>query len=177
MKHAESITSQPHRSELVPVRPVPSHGTLTVRVRYCECDPMGVAHHASYIPWLEMGRTELLRDSGVSYAQLEQAGIFLVITKLEVKYRRPLFYDDIVQVRTTVIGGSRVKIEHTYELLLAEDGGHGKAKSPQGSPVTVEPMTLAERSIGLSLAIASTQLACVGRDGRVQELPEWLTSR
>jgi len=51
-----------------PARPVPLEGRVRVRVRYCECDPMGVVHHAAFIPWLEMGRTELLRDAGVSYA-------------------------------------------------------------------------------------------------------------
>ena len=49
---------------------------------------MGVVHHAAYIPWLEMGRTELLRDAGISYAQLEAAGTFLVIVKLSCSYRR-----------------------------------------------------------------------------------------
>lgn len=172
MNHAEPVPPRHDRSDLHPARAVPPSGSITVRVRYCECDPMGVAHHASYIPWLEMGRTELLRDSGVSYAQLEQEGIFLVITRLEVKYRRPVFYDDLVEVRTTVTGGSRVKIEHQYELFLAEDGGHGRAKGGATGDVSVPAET--ERPIGLSLAVASTQLACVGRDGRVQILPEWL---
>lgn len=122
---------------------------------------MGVAHHASYIPWLEMGRTELLRDSGVSYATLEQAGVFLVVTSVEMKYRRPVHYDDLVELRTTVSGGSRVKIVHTYELALLEDGGHGGSR--------------ATRALGDTLAIGSTTLACVGRDGRIQPLPAWLS--
>ena len=71
----------------------PTSGTLQLRVRYVECDPMGVVHHSSYLPWMEMGRTELLRDVGMSYAALETAGVFLVVTKVEVKYRRPLRYD------------------------------------------------------------------------------------
>lgn len=133
---------------------------------------MGVAHHASYVPWFEMGRTELLRATGVSYAQLEQEGVFLVITKLEVRYRRPVFYDDVVEVRTKVVGGSRVKIEHEYEVRLAEDGGHGRsrdaANGSEGSGTTPS------RMIGETLAVASTQLACVGKDGRVRMLPEWL---
>ncbi len=141
-----------------------TEGSLVVRVRYCECDPMGVAHHASYVPWLEMGRTELLRSSGVSYADLERAGVFLVVTKLEVRYRRPIFYDDQLQVVTRVTGGGRVKIEHEYELRLAGDGGHGRGGS------TANP----HRTIGDVLAIGSTQLACVGGDGRVRMLPDWL---
>lgn len=158
---------------LVPTAAIPAEGTLRVRVRYCECDPMGVAHHASYAPWMEMGRTELLRTSGISYAYLEKAGVFLVITKMEIRYRRPIYYDDVIEVHTCVVGGSRVKIEHEYELRLAEDGGHdsgarGEAK-PGEAPVTPR------RAIGETLAVASTQLACVGKDGRIQMLPEWLT--
>jgi acyl-CoA thioester hydrolase len=120
---------------------------------------MGVAHHAAYIPWLEIGRTELLRDSGVSYAQLEEAGVFLVVAKLECRYRRPVYYDDLVQVRTTVVGGSRVKIEHQYEITILESG-----QSKAG-----------DRS-GIVFAATST-LACVDREGRIRPLPDWLTPR
>jgi acyl-CoA thioester hydrolase len=119
---------------------------------------MGVAHHAAYIPWLEIGRTELLRASGVSYADLERHGIFLVITKLDMKYRRPIFYDDLVEVRTRWIGGSRVKIEHSYELFIAERAG--------------KPLDL---STAIPIALGSTTLACINREGRPQPLPDWLT--
>jgi len=119
---------------------------------------MGVAHHAAYAPWLEIARTELLRESGVTYADLERAGVFLVITRLECKYRRPIYYDDLVEVRTTVVGGSRVKIEHTYGIVLLEDGA--RARTP--------------RAPGDILTVASTTLVCVGRDGKVQPLPYWL---
>lgn len=130
---------------------------MRLRVRYCECDPMGVAHHAAYLPWLEMARTELLRVSGVSYAQLEQAGVFLVIAKLDARYRRPIRYDDVVEVRTRVVGQSRVKIGHEYELLVVER---------DGSPIEAPEVA----------AAASTTLACVGRDGRPMGLPEWLAT-
>nr|HRJ50973.1 acyl-CoA thioesterase [Phycisphaerales bacterium] len=88
-------------------------GTTTLRVRYCECDPMGVAHHSAYAPWLEMGRTELLRTAGVSYARLEAGGTFLVVVLLELTFRRPALYDDVLEIRTGVRPGGRVKIEHT----------------------------------------------------------------
>jgi acyl-CoA thioester hydrolase len=119
---------------------------------------MGVAHHAACAPWLEMARTELLRESGISYADLERAGVFLVITRLECKYRRPVHYDDVVEIRTQVMGGSRVKILHEYQIALVEDSGHGRAPRTMGEIVTA----------------AATTLVCVGRDGKVQELPEWL---
>lgn len=144
----------------VPARAPATRGSVRMRVRYCECDPMGVVHHAAYAPWLEIGRTELLRDTGVSYADMERSGVFLVITRLECRYRRPVYYDDLVEVRTRVVGGSKVKIEHEYEIVVVEDGGHsaGKAARLPGEPVTT----------------ASTTLVCVGKDGKVRALPEWL---
>src|SRR5215831_14574596 len=113
----------PTTPTLQPTRMAATQGSVRMRVRYCECDPMGVAHHAAYAPWLEIGRTELLRDTGVTYADMERAGVFLVITRMECRYRRPVYYDDLVEVRTRVVGGSRVKIQHEYEIVVAEDGG------------------------------------------------------
>ena len=152
-----------------PLRPIPSEGCIRVRVRYCECDPMGVVHHAAYIPWLEMGRTELLRDAGISYAQLEAAGIFLVIVKLGCSYRRPGHYDDLVEVRTRVIGGSRVKIRHEYEVVRVESGG-GHLSAGGITPS-------AGSHIGEVLMAGESLLACVDRTGRPAAMPDWLVPR
>jgi acyl-CoA thioester hydrolase len=135
---------------------------VRLRVRYCECDPMGVAHHAAYAPWLEIARTELLRERGVSYAELETQGVLMVIVKLEVAYRRPIRYDDVVEVSCVVKAGSRVKIEHDYEVRVVEQGGHG----PPG-----------EARTGHACAVARTVLACVDRAGKVRELPGWLVGK
>jgi acyl-CoA thioester hydrolase len=132
---------------------------------------MGVVHHAAYIPWLEMGRTELLRDAGVSYAELEAAGVFLVIVKLECSYKRPAYYDDLIVVRTRVVGGSRIKIRHEYEL--ARDEGEvvteAAAASAGGNNI------VQRRTPGELLMTASTLLACVDRSGRPAVMPDWLT--
>lgn len=151
-----AVSDRAHPVELArPAGPIPSSGVVRVRVRYCECDPMGVAHHAAYIPWLEIGRTEILRDTGVTYADMERAGVFLVIAKLDARYRRPVLYDDLVEVRTRVVGGSRVKIEHEYDVVVVERAG-AACEQPA--------------------AAASTTLACVDKTGRVRQLPEWLVS-
>lgn len=120
---------------------------------------MGVAHHASFVPWLEMGRTELLRASGVTYAQLEAAGVFLVITRLDLRFRRPARYDDLLEVRTRFTGGSGVKLRHEYEIALLAPGDSNAARLSDADGV---------------LVVGSTELACVGRDGKVRPLPEWL---
>lgn len=145
-----------------PARRPPATGSMRLRVRYGECDSMGVAHHAAYAPWLEMARTEMLRESGVTYADLERAGTFLVVASLAINYRRPACYDDVIEVRTRVTGGSRVKILHEYEVILAEDGtrGHGRFA----------------RAAGDVLSTATTTLVCVDREGRVRELPGWLVA-
>jgi acyl-CoA thioester hydrolase len=127
---------------------------------------MGVVHHAAYIPWLEMGRTELLRDAGLSYAQLEAAGVFLVIVKLACSYKRPGHYDDLVEVRTRVVGGSRVKIRHEYEVVRVESGGgHLSAGgiNPGAGP-----------QVGEVLMTGESLLACVDRTGRPAAMPDWL---
>ena len=149
-----------------PPNPIPGQSSLNIRVRYCECDPMGVAHHASYLPWMELGRTELLRDIGQTYKLLEAQSVFLVITKLDVQYRRPIRYDDIVEIRTRIVGRSRVKLQHEYEFVLAErDGSKPDIASDPSIPAD-----------GI-LSTASTVLACVDDNGKVQALPEWLQGR
>lgn len=88
-----------------------------IRVRYNECDPMGVAHHAAYPVWFEIGRTELLRESKrISYRELEAEGVLLAIVKLEIRYKRAARYDDLLELRTHLTKLSHVKIEHEYKL-------------------------------------------------------------
>ena len=137
---------------LASARPIPTEGAHRLRVRYTECDPMGFVHHGVYPSWLEIGRTELLRRAGVSYAQLEEAGVLLVVTKLALRYRMPAKYDDEIEVRTSVTGGGRARIDHAYEVRRVQ---------------AAEPGDLC--------AEATSTIACVGRDGRPRPLPEWLT--
>ena len=118
----------------------------TSRVRYVECDPMGVAHHSAYPVWFEMGRTELLRATGLDYATLEREGVLLAVVTLEVKYQRPARYDDELQLTTTLVSCGHVKIEHRYELRRNDE----------------------------LLATARTVLACLSRDGSPREVPEAL---
>ena len=81
---------------------------------------MRVAHHASYVPWLEEARTELLRTSGIAYSQLEAAGVYLAVIGLQIAYKRPALYDDLLDIHVRVASVTRVKIRHEYEVRLAE---------------------------------------------------------
>ena len=119
---------------------------ITVRVRYAETDRMGLLHHANYLTYFEMGRTELLRKRGLTYRAIEDAGHLLVIVEVGCKFKRPAYYDDLLVLRTVVERVTHVKIVHRYEVLRD----------------------------GLLLAEGHSTLACVDREGRPQALPEAL---
>jgi acyl-CoA thioester hydrolase len=121
-------------------------GEIAIRVRYAETDRMGLLHHANYLVYFEQARTELLRQVGATYKSLEDQGYLLVVTKVEVRYRRPAQYDDLLTVRTTVVKTTAVRIDHRYEVLRD----------------------------GLLVAEGTSTLACVDRDGRPQALPDFL---
>jgi acyl-CoA thioester hydrolase len=122
--------------------------TSTVRVRYAETDQMGIAHHAEYFAWFEVGRTDLLRECGMTYRELEADGLRLPVIEATARYLRPAFYDDVLEVRTEVkaLGGARVGF--AYEVR--RDGTDGP------------------------LATGATEHAAVDGRGRPRRLPETL---
>ena len=64
----------------------PTQTAVPIRVSYTECDPMRVAHHASYPVWMEIARTELLREQGACYRDCEESGVFFVNCRLSSRY-------------------------------------------------------------------------------------------
>ena len=93
---------------------------MTLRVRYVETDAMGVAHHSSYVPWLELARIEALRDLGHSYADLEASGVRMPVISLEMSYRRSLRFDDEALLRTTMTLSGPSRIAFDTEVLSAD---------------------------------------------------------
>jgi acyl-CoA thioester hydrolase len=85
-------------------------------VRYQETDQMGIAHHANYITWFEIGRTDLCRATGISYRQIEDRGLILVVTEVTCRYRAPYHYDDEVLIRTHVAEAASRAMTFGYEL-------------------------------------------------------------
>jgi len=85
------------------------------RVRYRECDPMGVVYHTHYLDYFEAGRTEALRDLGLPYRALEDKGIIMPVVEANVRYRGPARYDDMLVVEVTFeeAPSVRVPIEYT----------------------------------------------------------------
>lgn len=92
----------------------------TVRVRYKETDQMGIAHHANYLAWFEIGRTDLCRAVGTTYREIEESGLLLVVTEIGCRYRVPFRYDDEVVIRTGVELASPRGMRFIYELRSSE---------------------------------------------------------
>lgn len=121
---------------------------ISIVPRYSETDQAGVIHHTVYPVWFEMGRTELLRVNGLAYSELEKNGIYFVVVELNVKYRRPAFYDENLELLTTCSRITSARVEHTYRLI--------------------------RQSTGVLLAEGSSVLACVDKDGRPRRMPGFM---
>jgi acyl-CoA thioester hydrolase len=98
--------------------PVIAH---TFRVRYAETDAMGIVHHAAYLVWMEMGRTEFMRHFGFTYRELEDMGVMLPVVELGIKYRQSSRYDDEIRVSTWVEEMTRVRLKLAYRIERVED--------------------------------------------------------
>tara|TARA_X000001036_G_scaffold58953_2_gene48715 strand:+ start:8000 stop:8329 length:330 start_codon:yes stop_codon:yes gene_type:complete len=109
---------------------------------------MGVVHHAVYPVWFEMGRTELLREQGSSYRELEEQKLFLAVTDLQIKYKASAKYDDALSLVTSLDEVTNIRVKHTYTLLRNEQ----------------------------VIASASTTIVCVDDAGNVQRVPGAITS-
>ena len=120
--------------------------TITFRVRYPEVDAMGFVHHSRFFQYFEMGRVEMLRAAGVNYADLEEQGVYFVVTKAEIRYKAPAKYDEELTLTTRINRQTHVRFDHSYELR-------------RGRTV---------------LAEGATTIACVDRSGQVIQIPESL---
>jgi acyl-CoA thioester hydrolase len=96
--------------------------TLEWRVNYSETDQMGVVYHARYLVWLDRARTEHLRGTGMSYAELERLGFRLVVGEARIRYRQPARYDDLIRVRCWVRELASRRIVFGYAVEHAADG-------------------------------------------------------
>jgi acyl-CoA thioester hydrolase len=78
------------------------HTTHSIRVRYGETDPMKYVYYGNYAEYLEVGRVELFRSIGMSYNEIENQGIWLPVSEYKIKYLRPAFYDQKLEIHTYV---------------------------------------------------------------------------
>jgi acyl-CoA thioester hydrolase len=73
-----------------------------IRIHYGLTDQMGVVYHGRYAEFYEIGRTEALRSLGLTYKEVEAAGVMMVVTEIHSKFLRPAVYDDLITVVTTL---------------------------------------------------------------------------
>lgn len=124
-----------------------------VRVRYCETDAMGIAHHAEFLAWYEVGRTDWIRAGSTeseerSYRRMERGGWFLPVVEVSSRHHAPARYDDELVVAARLAEITRARL--TFEYVVRRKGD------------------------GLVLAEGRTQHAFAGRDGRARRAPQAL---
>ena len=119
---------------------------IEFRVRYQETDAQGRVHHANYITYFEMGRTELMRAADRSYRDFEDGGFRLVVSEMKCRYHGAAMFDDLLRLRTTTTRTTRVRVEHCYEVFRGDE----------------------------LIAEGKSTLACIDTTGKIRRLPEWM---
>jgi len=90
-------------------------------VRYAETDAMGIVHHSNYLVWFELARTDLCRQTGTEYAEIERGGHQLTVTGVQLRYRRPARYGDRVRVLAWIEQLASRRVRFGYEVHGSSD--------------------------------------------------------
>jgi acyl-CoA thioester hydrolase len=118
--------------------------TLQLRVHFNETDAMGVAHHSSYVNYVERARVEFLRSRGLSYREVTDSGVHLAVVEIHFKYLRSAYFDDVLMVRVNLSHLGRASAVFQFEIQRDE----------------------------CTVCHGFTKLACVNRDAKVLPLPD-----
>ncbi len=95
--------------------------TTQVRVRYSETDQMGVVYHGNYAAFFEIGRTDALRDLGLTYKQFEEEGIMMPVLDLGFNFHSPAYYDDLLIIKTAIYDLPAIRSRFDYEIYNGND--------------------------------------------------------
>jgi len=108
-----------------------------LRVRYAETDQMGIAYHGNYFAWFEVGRTDFLRQLGLTYRELEAQGLRLPVIEAKAHFLRPALYDDVLDVFThlSALGGASM----TFDYTIAREGSQAALATGSTSHAAVDP--------------------------------------
>ncbi len=93
----------------------------SVTVRYAETDMMGIVYHANYLPWFEVARTQLLREQGFPYRQLDADGYRIPVLEVAAKFIRPAVYDDNLTIVVIMREKPLLRIRLEYEVFRGEE--------------------------------------------------------
>ena len=105
---------------------------IQLRVRYYETDCMGIVHHSNYIRFYEVARTEMLREFGTTYQEMEQVGVMLPVLDVQAHYISPAYDDDLLTIRVTLAEMPKVKMRFDFEIYREN-----------GDRINTGPVTLA----------------------------------
>lgn len=123
---------------------MPVRHQIEIRVRYSETDAMGLLHHSNYLSYFEMGRAELFRAQGGSYRVMEEIGLYFVVAKIGVRFKKPARYDDVLTLITEITRSTPARLEHAYRLMRGDE----------------------------LLTEADSVIACVDSRGELQRIPD-----
>ena len=124
---------------------------LKIRVIYADTDAMGIVYHTNYIRWFEMGRTELCREIGLVYKDIEDNGYALPLTQVFCHYYLPASYDDLILLETDIAFVKRASMKFFYRIW---DENHKKI-----------------------LSDGYTVHACTDRNGRIVRIPSFINDK
>ncbi len=88
---------------------------IKIRVRYSETDQMGYVYYGNYAQYFEVARTEMLRNNGLTYKEMEERGLMLPVSLFDIKYIKPGFYDDLLSIKIYLKKIPSVRMVFNYE--------------------------------------------------------------
>lgn len=138
--------------------------TAGLRVRYQETDQMAVVYHSNYLNWFEIGRTEMIRQLGFNYRDMEQEGVLLPVVDAKLKFKKPACYDDEIIIFTQITAFSPLRLEYAYEIRRGRLDGEQETQGWLSS----DPLP------GELLVTGSTSHVWVGRNWKPARLDKKL---
>ena len=90
--------------------------TMQLRSRYSETDKMGYVYYGHYLQYFEVVRTEFIRSAGISYREMEDSGIMLPVIRAELEYKKPVLYDEIMNITVFMYEYPQVRLNTYYEV-------------------------------------------------------------
>ncbi len=88
------------------------------KVKYYECDPMGVVHHSNYIRFMEEARVEMMDRLGFGYERMEAEGVISPVLSLTCKFLRPAHFQEVVEISVRLSSSTAMKVSFAYEMRV-----------------------------------------------------------
>ena len=132
---------------------------LSYRIPFSETDAMGIVHHSNHARYFERGRVEFLRLVDLGYSEIVRRGFHFPLTEMQIQYKRPLNFDDVIVVESTISELTRVRMNFRYKIYRVDDQDFLSRMIETGLE-------------GNPLVTAQTFHCCVNEKGRPVEMPE-----